>query len=71
MTKLPPNSTIGIVGGGQLGRMVGPGRGPAGLSLPHIEPGAGLPGPPWSRPPYAGDYEDEAALRDFAPTPMW
>ncbi len=45
---------------------VGDGRGPARLSLPHPDAGAGQPGRPGSRSAPLGDYDDPALLRDFA-----
>lgn len=65
MTELPQGSTIGILGGGQLGRMLSVAASRLGYRCHIYEPG----------PAPAGDvaykvttapYEDEAALRGFA-----
>ena len=42
--RLAPGAVIGILGGGQLGRMLVDGGGAARLPLPHLRAGGGLPG---------------------------
>jgi hypothetical protein len=61
-----PGATIGILGGGQLGRMTVAGGGPARLSLPHLLPGEGLAGQPRRAAPTSRAYDDPAALARFA-----
>ena len=66
MTALPPGSRIGILGGGQLGRMLALAAAPLGFRChifgPEAEPPAGQVA---ERVTIAG-YEDEAALDAFA-----
>ena len=60
----PPGATIGILGGGQLGRMTAMAAAPPGLPLPHPCARGRQPGAPTSRPPSPrAGYEDQAALR--------
>lgn len=66
MTALPPGSTIGIVGGGQLGRMMALAAARLGYRChiydPHPSPCAAEVSAEFTR----GRYDDEAALRAFA-----
>ena len=66
MTMLPPGSTIGILGGGQLGRMMALAAAPLGLHVhiyaPEDESVAGEVAARHTR----GGYDDEAALAAFA-----
>ncbi|MFO6464104.1 5-(carboxyamino)imidazole ribonucleotide synthase [Jannaschia sp. KMU-145] len=65
MTALPPGATIGILGGGQLGRMLSVAASRLGY-LTHIyEPGA-APAAHVAHAVTQAPYEDEAALRAFA-----
>ncbi len=66
MTPLPPNSTIGIVGGGQLGRMSALAAARLGYRCHILSPEPDCPAALVSAGHTLGDYEDEAALRDFA-----
>ena len=63
---LAPGSTIGILGGGQLGRMTALAAANLGYRCHVFEPDVGSPAPlvsaGWTRAP----YDDHAALRDFA-----
>ena len=65
---IPPGSTIGIVGGGQLGRMLGIAAAQLGYRChifdPHERPCAADVAAEFTR----ADYDDEAALRRFAET---
>jgi 5-(carboxyamino)imidazole ribonucleotide synthase len=63
---LPPNSTIGIVGGGQLGRMSALAAARLGYRCHILTPEADSPAAQVSAGITIGDYEDPAALRDFA-----
>jgi 5-(carboxyamino)imidazole ribonucleotide synthase len=63
---LPPNATIGIVGGGQLGRMSAMAAARLGYRCHILTPEPDSPGQQVSAGITLGEYEDPAALRDFA-----
>ncbi len=63
---LPPNATIGIVGGGQLGRMSAMAAARLGYRCHILTPEHDSPGAQVSAACTLGDYEDPAALRAFA-----
>jgi len=63
---LPPNATIGIVGGGQLGRMSALAAARLGYRCHILTPEPDSPAQQVSAGITLGDYEDPAALRDFA-----
>ena len=65
MTDLPQGATIGILGGGQLGRMLSVAASRLGYRCHILEPGAAPAGDVAFRVTTAS-YEDEAALRAFA-----
>lgn len=65
---LKPGSTIGILGGGQLGRMLALAAAPLGLRVHIFEPGANCPAAQVADTCTTAAYEDEAALRAFAST---
>jgi 5-(carboxyamino)imidazole ribonucleotide synthase len=67
MTALPPGSTIGIMGGGQLGRMLALAAAPLGLKC-HIY--SDVPGPAFdvAAASTVGAYEDTGKIRAFAAT---
>lgn len=66
MTTIPPGSTIGILGGGQLGRMIATAAAQLGYRTHIFAPEESGPAadvsPNWTR----GRYEDAAALAAFA-----
>ena len=66
MRPLPPNSTIGIVGGGQLGRMSALAAARLGYRCHILTPELDSPAAQVSAGVTLGDYEDPAALRAFA-----
>ncbi len=66
MMPLPPNATIGIVGGGQLGRMSALAAARLGYRCHILSPEPDCPAALVAASHTLGDYEDEAALRDFA-----
>lgn len=67
MTKmLPPGATIGILGGGQLGRMLSVAASRLGLKCAIFEPGTDAPAGHVAAKVHTAPYEDEAALRAFA-----
>ena len=63
---LPPGSTIGILGGGQLGRMLSLAAARLGLKCHIFEPGAGCPASFVSAQTTTASYDDAQALRAFA-----
>ncbi len=63
---LPPNAVIGIVGGGQLGRMSALAAARLGYRCHILTPEADSPASQVSARTFQGDYEDPAALRAFA-----
>lgn len=63
---LPPNSTIGILGGGQLGRMSALAAAELGYRCHIYAPDADSPGMLVAAARTVADYEDEAALAAFA-----
>jgi 5-(carboxyamino)imidazole ribonucleotide synthase len=63
---LPPGSTIGILGGGQLGRMLAQAAASLGLDCHIYAPEAGSPAFAVSAARTVAPYEDETALRAFA-----
>ncbi|CAH2601729.1 N5-carboxyaminoimidazole ribonucleotide synthase [Rhodovastum atsumiense] len=65
-TALPPNSTIGIVGGGQLGRMSALAAARLGYRCHVLTPEANSPAGQVASGVTLGEYEDPVALRAFA-----
>ena len=65
MTELPQGATIGILGGGQLGRMLSVAASRLGYRC-HIYEPAAAPAGDVALQVTTAPYEDEAALRDFA-----
>ena len=63
---LPPNATIGIVGGGQLGRMSAMAAARLGYRCHILTPEQDSPASQVSAYTFVGDYEDPAVLRAFA-----
>ena len=63
---LPPGSTIGILGGGQLGRMLSVSAARLGYRTHIYEPGANPPAADVAHLVTTAPYEDEAALTAFA-----
>lgn len=67
MTKpLAPGATIGILGGGQLGRMLSVAASRLGLRCHIYEPGAGAPAGDVAHVVTTAPYDDAAALEAFA-----
>lgn len=66
MTELPPGSTIGILGGGQLGRMLSVAAARLGYRTHIFEPGADAPAADVAHCVTTASYDDLAALRAFA-----
>jgi len=65
-SPLPPLSTIGIIGGGQLGRMSAMAAARLGYRCHVLDPDPGSPAAQVCAGHTLGDYEDPAALRAFA-----
>ena len=65
MTLIPPGSTIGIVGGGQLGRMLAMAAAQLGYQCHVYAPEEAPPAAEVAALFTRGDYDDEAALRRF------
>lgn len=65
MTPLPPGSTIGIIGSGQLGRMIGVAAAQLGYRIHVYAPDSG-PANDIAFAHSRGDYDDVDALRAFA-----
>lgn len=63
---LPTGATIGILGGGQLGRMLSVAASRLGFKCHIFEPGANPPAGHVADAVTTASYEDEAALRAFA-----
>ena len=63
---LAPGATIGILGGGQLGRMLSVAAARLGFSCHIYEPGANPPAAQVAAQVTSADYTDEQALRRFA-----
>ena len=66
MTNLKPGSTIGILGGGQLGRMLSVAASRLGFKTHIYEPGANPPAADVAHAVTTAPYEDIAALTAFA-----
>ncbi|MEM7506222.1 MAG: 5-(carboxyamino)imidazole ribonucleotide synthase [Pseudomonadota bacterium] len=66
LIALPPNSTIGILGGGQLGRMLAIAAARLGLRCHIFEPGAAPPAGDVAFAVTTADYDDHDALARFA-----
>ncbi|MCA0042780.1 5-(carboxyamino)imidazole ribonucleotide synthase [Celeribacter litoreus] len=63
---LSPNATIGILGGGQLGRMLSVAASRLGFKTCVYEPGGDCPASHVSNYHFQASYEDEDALKKFA-----
>jgi len=66
MPLTSPGVTVGVVGGGQLGRMLGEAAGPLGIELVVSDPTPECPASPVVRDQIAGDFDDEATLAELA-----
>ncbi|MDG2405387.1 MAG: 5-(carboxyamino)imidazole ribonucleotide synthase, partial [Paracoccaceae bacterium] len=65
---LPPGATIGILGGGQLGRMLAVAAGRLSLKSHIFEPGTDCPAGQVADKVTTAAYSDESALTNFAAT---
>ncbi len=63
--SLPPGSTIGVFGSGQLGRMLGLAAAPLGYRLACFGPEANAPAGQVAALDFVASYDDHAAVRAF------
>ena len=66
MTTTLPGPTLGVVGGGQLGRMLGEAVAPLGVDLVVLDPTPDCPASPVARKQIVGDFDDPDAVRELA-----
>ncbi|WP_255190545.1 5-(carboxyamino)imidazole ribonucleotide synthase [Natronobeatus ordinarius] len=67
MTTLEsPGPTLGVVGGGQLGRMLAEAAGPLGVEVIVLDPTPECPASAVCREQLVGDFDDEAGIRELA-----
>ncbi len=66
MTGLVPGATLGIVGGGQLGRMIGEAASPLGVDLIVLDPTPQCPAYPPATDQIVADFDDNSAIRELA-----
>ncbi|MEF8838819.1 MAG: 5-(carboxyamino)imidazole ribonucleotide synthase [Haloarculaceae archaeon] len=60
-----PPPTVGVVGGGQLGRMLGEAAAPLGVELIVSDPTPQAPASPVVRDQVVGDFDDAATIREL------
>jgi len=61
-----PGPTLGVVGGGQLGRMLGEAAAPLGVELVVSDPTPDAPAAPVARDQIVGDFDDPETVRTLA-----
>ncbi len=66
MTVGAGSPTVGVVGGGQLGRMLGEAAAPLGIELVVADPTPACPAAPVAREQLVGGFEDAATIRSLA-----
>jgi 5-(carboxyamino)imidazole ribonucleotide synthase len=66
MKLTTPGPTVGVVGGGQLGRMLGEAAGPLGVEVVVSDPTPDCPAAPVVRDQLVGDFDDYETLRALA-----
>ena len=66
MSVTPPDVTLGIVGGGQLGRMLGEAASPLGVETVVLDPTPDCPASPPAAEQIVADFDDQAAVRALA-----
>ena len=59
------NLNIGILGGGQLGRMLSQAGVPLNVKLAHLDPDANCPAGPYSKQHVVGSFKDSREVREF------
>ena len=66
MTVTVPGPTLGVVGGGQLGRMLAEAAAPLGVEVVVLDPTPDCPAAPVARDQVVGDFDDPDAFADLA-----
>jgi 5-(carboxyamino)imidazole ribonucleotide synthase len=66
VTLTSPGQTLGVVGGGQLGRMLGEAAAPLGVEVVVLDPTPDCPAAPVVREQIVGDFDDPEGLRKLA-----
>jgi len=66
MNLTTPGPTVGVVGGGQLGRMLGEAAGPLGIDVVALDPTPDPPAAPVVSETIAADFDDREAVFEFA-----
>ena len=61
-----PGPTLGVVGGGQLGRMLAEAAAPLGVEVVVLDPTPDCPAAPVARDQIVADFDDEAGIRELA-----
>ena len=65
MTVTVPGPTLGVVGGGQLGRMLAEAAAPLGVEVIVLDPTPDCPASPVAREQIVGDFDDPEAFREL------
>ncbi len=65
MQLTSPGTTVGVVGGGQLGRMLGEAAAPLGIELVVSDPTPAAPASVVAREQVVGAFDDEATIREL------
>jgi len=66
MTTTVPGPTLGVVGGGQLGRMLAEAAAPLGVEVIVLDPTPDCPAAPVARDQIVGDFDDPEAINRLA-----
>ncbi|MFW5919554.1 MAG: 5-(carboxyamino)imidazole ribonucleotide synthase [Halanaeroarchaeum sp.] len=66
MTELVPGATVGVVGGGQLGRMLAEAASPLGVDVVVLDPTPDCPALPPAADQIVADFDDAEAIRTLA-----
>ncbi|MES3516268.1 MAG: 5-(carboxyamino)imidazole ribonucleotide synthase [Natronomonas sp.] len=66
MDHTTPAATLGVVGGGQLGRMLGEAAGPLGVDVLVSDPTPECPASSVVKRQFLGDFDDEETIRSLA-----
>ncbi|SFG03072.1 5-(carboxyamino)imidazole ribonucleotide synthase [Halopelagius inordinatus] len=66
MTVTVPGPTLGVVGGGQLGRMLAEAAAPLGVDVVVLDPTPDCPAAPVAREQVVGGFDDPEAFRELA-----
>jgi 5-(carboxyamino)imidazole ribonucleotide synthase len=65
MTETPPDVTVGVVGGGQLGRMLGEAATPLGIDVVVSDPAPAAPAAPAVTDQIVGAFDDETTVQEL------